>query len=170
LKEAPIGRSICVNDRLGALRRPKHPLVFQSIQRGKIRVSFCMANYSVEVLRGPGAVAGVTAEIGELCERSGLADNPLLRLDFFLRRVRLFPGNRPVVLLVRPPERLEGAVYLFEKTLCALPTVPRGGAILSEPSPLTRQPSTLLGFPSFASATIAARPKRVSLPERCPTR
>ena len=81
-----------------------------------------MESYSVQVLRGARAVAGVAVEMGELCERTGLADNPLLRLDFFLRRVRLFPGNRPVVLLVRSSELLEGAVYLYEKTLCALPT------------------------------------------------
>jgi hypothetical protein len=81
-----------------------------------------MVDYSVQVLRGSGAVAGVAREIAELCQRSGLAGNPLLRLDFFLRRVRLFPGNRPVVLLVRSSARLEGAVYLYEKTFCALPT------------------------------------------------
>jgi GNAT acetyltransferase-like protein len=84
--------------------------------------SLSSGELSVQVLRGPAAIVGVASEIAQLRERSGLADNPLLSLDFFLRRVRLFPGNRPVVLLVRSSERLEGAVYLYEKTFCALPT------------------------------------------------
>ncbi len=81
-----------------------------------------MTNYSVEVLRGSSAILGVASEIASLCKRSGLEDNPLLRVDFFLKRVGLFPGNRPVAVLVRSPARLEGAVYLYERTLCAVPT------------------------------------------------
>jgi hypothetical protein len=45
-----------------------------------------------------------------------------LRLGFFLRRVNLFAGNRPVIVLVRSAKRLEGAVYLYERTVCTLPT------------------------------------------------
>jgi GNAT acetyltransferase-like protein len=81
-----------------------------------------MANYSVQVVLGADAIVAIAPEIAALCDRTGLGDNPLLRVDFFIRRVRLFPGNRPVVLLVRSSERLEGAVYLYEKTLCAVPT------------------------------------------------
>jgi hypothetical protein len=62
------------------------------------------------------------AAIAELRARTGQADNPLLRLEFFLGRVRLFPGNQPVVLLVRSAECLVGAVYLYEKTFCGLRT------------------------------------------------
>jgi hypothetical protein len=80
------------------------------------------ADYSVQVLRGVKAVLGVAAEIAELRERTGQGDNPLLRLDFFLDRVSLFPGNLPVVLLVRSAECLAGAVYLYEKTFCRIPT------------------------------------------------
>jgi hypothetical protein len=57
-----------------------------------------------------------------LRERTGQGDNPLLCLDFFLGRVSLFPGNLPVVLLVRTAECLAGAVFLYEKTFCGIPT------------------------------------------------
>jgi hypothetical protein len=80
------------------------------------------ADYSVLVLRGDRAIMGVGPEIAKLRERTAQDDNPLLRLDFFLGRVSLFPGNQPVVLLVRSPDRLEGAVYLYEKTFCGIPT------------------------------------------------
>jgi hypothetical protein len=79
-------------------------------------------NCSVQILRGARAVRGAAAEIAELRERTGQSDNPLLRLDFFLDRVSLFPGNQPVVLLVRSAECLAGAVYLYEKTFCRIPT------------------------------------------------
>ena len=79
-------------------------------------------DYSVQVLRGHEAIIGVGPEIAELRERAGQDDNPLLRLNFFLGRVSLFPGNLPVVLLVRSAGCLEGAVYLYEKTLCGIPT------------------------------------------------
>jgi Acetyltransferase (GNAT) domain len=61
-------------------------------------------------------------EITELRERTGQADNPLLCLDFFLGRVSLFPANQPVVLLVHSAGRLEGAVYLYEKTFFGIAT------------------------------------------------
>jgi hypothetical protein len=64
----------------------------------------------------------VAPEVAELRERVGLADNPLLCLDFFLGRVNLVPGNLPVLLLVRSAARLEGAVYLFQKTLFGFST------------------------------------------------
>jgi hypothetical protein len=80
------------------------------------------ADYSVVILRGSRAVAVAGPEIEELRERTGQAKNPLLRVEFFLGRVRLFPGNRPVVLLVRSAEGLEGAVYLHEKTFCGVGT------------------------------------------------
>jgi Acetyltransferase (GNAT) domain len=80
------------------------------------------AAYAVQVLRGSKAVAGMGSEIAELCERTGQGSNPLLRLDFFLGRVALFPGNQPVVLLIRSAERLQGVVYLYEKTFCGFPT------------------------------------------------
>jgi hypothetical protein len=60
--------------------------------------------------------------VEELRQRTGQSDNPLLCLDFFLGRVRLFPRNQPVLLLVRSEGRLEGAVYLLEKTVCGIPT------------------------------------------------
>ena len=81
-----------------------------------------LANYSVQVLRGAKAVRGVAAEIEELRQRTRQGDNPLLCLDFFLGRVSLFPRNQPVVLLVRSAECLAGAVYLYEKTFCGIPT------------------------------------------------
>jgi len=84
--------------------------------------STCPEDYSVEVLRGFRAVLSAEAAIAELRERTGQADNPLLRLEFFLGRVSLFPGNQPVVLLVRSAECVVGAVYLYEKTFCGLPT------------------------------------------------
>jgi hypothetical protein len=80
------------------------------------------ANHSVQVLRGHQAIMSVGSEITELLERADQGDNPLLHLDFFLGRVSLFPGNLPVVLLVRSANRLEGAVYLYEKTFCGIPT------------------------------------------------
>jgi hypothetical protein len=80
------------------------------------------ADYSVLVLRGRQAIMGVGPEITELLECTGQGDNPLLRLDFFLGRVSLFPGNQPVVLLVRSAGCLEGAVFLCEKTFCGIPT------------------------------------------------
>jgi Acetyltransferase (GNAT) domain len=70
---------------------------------------------SVQVLRGATAIQAAGPEITELLRRTGQDENPLLSLDFFLGRVRLFPGNEPVVLLVRAEGRLEGAVYLYEK-------------------------------------------------------
>jgi hypothetical protein len=84
--------------------------------------SACAADYSVLVLRGHQASVGVGPEITELLERTGQGDNPLLHLDFFLGRVSLFPGNQPVVLLVRSAACLEGAVFLYEKTFCGIPT------------------------------------------------
>ena len=81
-----------------------------------------LANYTVEVLRGAGVITGAGPEIAELRERTGQGENPLLCLEFFLGRVRLFPANQPVVLLVRSTERLEGAVFLYEKTFCGIPT------------------------------------------------
>jgi hypothetical protein len=84
--------------------------------------SACTVDYSVVVLRGHQAIMGVAPEIAELRERTGQDDNPLLRVDFFLGRVSLFPGNQPVVLLVRSADCLEGAVYLYEKTFCGIPT------------------------------------------------
>ena len=80
------------------------------------------AVYSVQVLRGAEKIRTAEAPIAELRERTGQTDNPLLCLDFFLGRVSLFPGNQPVVLVVRSAERLEGAVYLYEKTFCGIPT------------------------------------------------
>jgi hypothetical protein len=82
----------------------------------------CPADYSVLVLRGARAVLGAGPEIAELRERTGQGNNPLLCLDFFLDRVSLLPGNQPVVLLVRSAECLAGAVYLYEKTFCGIPT------------------------------------------------
>jgi hypothetical protein len=78
--------------------------------------------YSLQVLRGAERIRAAEAPIAELRERTGQTDNPLLSLDFFLGRVSLFPGNQPVVLLVRSAERLEGTVYLYEKTFCGIPT------------------------------------------------
>jgi hypothetical protein len=89
---------------------------------GPVRASTRGMDCSVVILRGSRAVAGAESEIAELRARSGQANNPLLRVDFFLGRVRLFPGNRPVVLLVRSAEGLEGAVYLYEKTFCGVGT------------------------------------------------
>ena len=80
------------------------------------------ANYSVQVLRGHQAIMAIGPEITELLERANQGDNPLLHPFFFLGRVSLFPGNLPVVLLVRSADRLEGAVYLYEKTFCGIPT------------------------------------------------
>jgi hypothetical protein len=80
------------------------------------------ADYSVQVLRGHQAIMAVGPEVKELLERSDQGNNPLLHLDFFLGRVKLFPGNQPVVLLVRSANRLEGAVYLYEKTFCGIAT------------------------------------------------
>jgi hypothetical protein len=80
------------------------------------------ADYSVLVLCGHQAIMAAGPEIAELRERTGQGDNPLLYLDFFLGRVSLFPANQPVVLLVRSAGRLEGAVYLYEKTFCGIPT------------------------------------------------
>jgi hypothetical protein len=80
------------------------------------------AEYSVQVLRGAKAVLALRAEIAELRERTGQDDNPLLCPDFFLDRVSLFPGNQPVVLLVRSAACLAGTVYLYEKTFCGIPT------------------------------------------------
>jgi Acetyltransferase (GNAT) domain len=80
------------------------------------------ADCSVVILRGSRAVAGAELEIEELRAGTGQANNPLLRLAFFLGRVRLFPGNQPVVLLVRSAEALKGAVYLYEKTFCGVGT------------------------------------------------
>jgi hypothetical protein len=88
----------------------------------EIAGSSCAANYSVQVVRGAGAIRSVAPEILELRERTGQGDNPLLRPEFFLGRVSLFPPNQPVVLLVRAAERLQGAVYLYEKTFCRVPT------------------------------------------------
>lgn len=79
-------------------------------------------NYSVQVLRGHQAIMAVAPELKELLERTGQGDNPLLNPDFFLGRVKLFPGNQPVVLLVRSANSLEGAVYLYEKLFCGIPT------------------------------------------------
>jgi hypothetical protein len=81
-----------------------------------------MQGYSVQVLRRASAIAGAARDIAKLRERSGLDRNPLLNLDFFLGRVSLFPGNQPVIVLVWSSERLEGAVYFFEKTFCKIPT------------------------------------------------
>jgi hypothetical protein len=78
--------------------------------------------YTVDLLRGEQRIRRCEAEIQELRQRVGLFQNPLLSLDFFLGRVKLFPGNQPVVLLVRSAERLEAAVYLFEKKWLGLPT------------------------------------------------
>jgi Acetyltransferase (GNAT) domain len=80
------------------------------------------ADHSVQVLRGRQGIEAVGPEITELLERTGQGDNPLLHLDFFLGRVSLFPGNQPVVLLVRWANLLEGAVFLYEKTFCGIPT------------------------------------------------
>jgi hypothetical protein len=80
------------------------------------------SDYSVQVVRGAKGILTVAAEISELRERTGQGDNPLLCPDFFLGRVSLFPANQPVVLLVRSAERLQGVVYLYEKTFCRLPT------------------------------------------------
>jgi Acetyltransferase (GNAT) domain len=79
-------------------------------------------DYSLQVLRGFDAIRKAAAQIAELRELTGQGNNPLLRLEFFLGRVRLFPGNLPVVLLLRSAQSLEGVVYLYEKTLCGLPT------------------------------------------------
>jgi Acetyltransferase (GNAT) domain len=81
-----------------------------------------VADYRVDVLRGPQAAVAAKPEITELRERAGQSDNPLLSVDFFLARVSLFPGNQPVVLLVRSAERLEGVVFLYEKTFCGVRT------------------------------------------------
>lgn len=78
--------------------------------------------YSVDVLRGERRIRSYEPEIQELRQRVGLLQNPLLSLDFFLGRVKLFPGNRPVILLVRSSARLEAAVYLYEKKWLGVPT------------------------------------------------
>jgi Acetyltransferase (GNAT) domain len=80
------------------------------------------ADYSVQVVRGAKAILAVAPEISELRKRTGQGDNALLSPEFFLGRVSLFPANQPVVLLLRSTERLQGAVYLYEKTICRLPT------------------------------------------------
>jgi Acetyltransferase (GNAT) domain len=80
------------------------------------------AGYAVQVLRGDRAILRAGPAIAELRERTGQGDNPLLRLEFFLGRVGLFRGNRPVILLVRSAQGVEGAVYLFERTFCGIPT------------------------------------------------
>jgi hypothetical protein len=72
-------------------------------------------DYSVQVVRGATAIQAAGPDIAELRRRTGQDENPLLCLDFFLGRVRLFPGNDPVVLLAHAAGRLEGAVYLYEK-------------------------------------------------------
>jgi hypothetical protein len=72
-------------------------------------------DYSVHVVRGAAAIQAAGPDIAELRRRTGQDENPLLCLDFFLGRVRLFPGNDPVVLLAHAAGRLEGAVYLYEK-------------------------------------------------------
>ena len=82
----------------------------------------CMEDYSVQVLRGAQAIRPYGHEILELRQRSGLGENPLLALEFFLGRVSLFPRNRPVVLLVRSEQGLRAAVYLYEKTWFGYPT------------------------------------------------
>jgi hypothetical protein len=82
----------------------------------------CLLDYSLQVLRGTRTVRAAGPEIEELCRRTGQDDNPLLSRDFFLGRVSLFPGNEPVVLLVRSAERLEGAVFLCEKMILGMPT------------------------------------------------
>jgi hypothetical protein len=79
-------------------------------------------DYSVQVLRGARAIQAAGPEIAELLRRTGQDENPLLCLDFFLGRVRLFPGNGPVVLLARAAGRLQGAVYLYEKLFMGMPT------------------------------------------------
>jgi hypothetical protein len=78
--------------------------------------------YTIHVLRGERRIREYEAEIQELRQRVGLLENPLLSLDFFLGRVKLFPGNQPVVLLVRSPERLEAAIYLYEMKWLGMPT------------------------------------------------
>ena len=83
---------------------------------------FRPADYSVEVLRGAAGILRAEAELAALRESTGQGDNPLLETRFFLGRVRLFPGNRPVVLLIRCRASLVGAVLLYEKTLCGVPT------------------------------------------------
>lgn len=80
------------------------------------------SDYSVQVLRGARAIYAAGPEIAELLRRTGQDENPLLCLDFFLGRVRLFPGNDPVVLLARAAGRLEGAVYLYEKLFGGMQT------------------------------------------------
>jgi Acetyltransferase (GNAT) domain len=80
------------------------------------------SEYSVQVLRGARAMEGIGPEVEELRQRTGQSDNPLLCLDFFLGRVQIFPRNQPVLLLVRSQGRLEGVVYLLEKTVCGVPT------------------------------------------------
>jgi len=79
-------------------------------------------DYSVQVLRGARAIQAAGPAIADLLRRTGQDDNPLLCLDFFLGRVRLFPGNEPVVLLVRSARCLEGAVYLYEKLFWGMHT------------------------------------------------
>ena len=78
--------------------------------------------YSLKVLRGLKAVTEAAPAITQLRLRTGQHANPLLVPEFFVGRVQLFPGNQPVVLLVFHGERLEGAVYLYEKTICGLAT------------------------------------------------
>jgi hypothetical protein len=80
------------------------------------------SEYTVQVLRGTRAIEGIGPEVEELRQRTGQSDNPLLCLEFFLGRVRLFPRNQPVLLLVRSQGRLEGVVYLLEKTVCGIRT------------------------------------------------
>jgi hypothetical protein len=81
----------------------------------------CASEYSVQVLRGARAIEGIGPEVEQLRQYTGQSDNPLLCLDFFLGRVRLFPHNQPVLLLARSKERLEGVVYFMEKTVCGIP-------------------------------------------------
>jgi hypothetical protein len=80
------------------------------------------ADYSVEVLREAAGILRAEAELAALRESTGQGDNPLLETKFFLGRVRLFPGNRPVVLLIRCTASLVGAILLYEKTVCGVPT------------------------------------------------
>ena len=80
------------------------------------------AAYSVQILRGSRSIRMAETAIAELRQIAGQDDNPLLRLEFFLGRVSLFPGNQPVALLIRSAQSLEGVVYFYEKTFCGLST------------------------------------------------
>lgn len=81
-----------------------------------------MEDHLVQVLRGAEEIRPYGSEILELRQITGLTENPLLSVEFFLGRVGLFPGNRPVVLLVRSAQQLQAAVYLYEKTWLGIPT------------------------------------------------